>query len=100
MEDANRLKVIAPMVGTPAYAAGVLAGDLILDIDGESTEGMTIEKAVEALQGQPGTQVKLLVLHQGTEKTQSLTMNRAIIEVPSVMGDRRKPNDEWGLSAR
>jgi len=94
-EDAKRLKVIAPMVGTPAYAAGVLAGDLILEIDGQSTEGMTIEKAVETLQGQPGTPVKLHVLHEGGEKAETLTMNRAIIEVPSVMGDRRKPNDEW-----
>ncbi|WP_435020986.1 S41 family peptidase [Tundrisphaera sp. TA3] len=94
-DDAKRLKVIAPMVGTPAYGAGVLAGDLIMEIDGQSTEGMNIEKAVEALQGQPGTQVKLTVLHEGTDKLETLSMNRAIIEVPSVMGDRRKPNDEW-----
>ena len=53
--EAKRLKVIAPMVGTPAYAAGVLAGDLILEIDGQSTEGMTPDKAVEVLQGRPGT---------------------------------------------
>ncbi|WP_435010467.1 S41 family peptidase [Tundrisphaera lichenicola] len=93
--DTKRLQVIAPMVGTPAYAAGVLASDLILDIDGTSTEGLTIEKAVELLQGQPGTPVKLNVLHEGADKPEVLTLNRAIIEIPSVMGDRRKPNDEW-----
>jgi carboxyl-terminal processing protease len=94
-EDTKRLKVVAPMVGTPAYAAGVMAGDIILDIDGKSTEGLTIDKAVDALQGQPGTPVKLNVLHEDEEKGEVITVTRAIIEVPSVMGDRRKPNDEW-----
>ena len=94
-EDSKRLKVVAPMVGTPAYSAGVMAGDIILDIDGKTTEGMTIEKAVDALQGQPGTPVKLNVLHEDPEKAEVLTLTRANIEVPSVMGDRRKPNDEW-----
>ncbi len=94
-DDSKRLKVIAPMVGTPAYASGVLAGDLILEIDGVTTEGLTIEKAVENLQGQPGTPVKLHVLHEGSDKGETLTLTRAIIEIPSVMGDKRKPNDEW-----
>jgi carboxyl-terminal processing protease len=94
-DESKRLKVVAPMVGTPAYSAGVMAGDLILDIDGKTTEGITIDKAVEALQGQPGTPVKLNVLHEDEEKGEVLTLTRAIIEVPSVMGDRRKPNDEW-----
>ena len=94
-DDTKRLKVIAPMVGTPAYSGGVLAGDLILEIDGTSTEGLTLDKAVDTLQGQPGTPVKLSVLHEGSEKPETLTLTRAIIEVPSVMGDKRKPNDEW-----
>jgi carboxyl-terminal processing protease len=91
--EANRLKVLAPMVGTPAYAAGVLAGDLILEIDGKTTEGMTSDKAVDVLQGQPGTPVKLHVLHEGNQKAETITVNRAIIDVPSVLGDLRKPDD-------
>jgi carboxyl-terminal processing protease len=94
-DETKRLKVVAPMVGTPAYAAGVMAGDLILDIDGVSTEGLSLDKAVDSLQGQPGTPVKLNLLHEDAEKPEVVTVNRAIIEVPSVMGDRRKPNDEW-----
>jgi carboxyl-terminal processing protease len=93
--DANRLKVIAPMVGTPAYHAGVLAGDLIMEIDGNSTEGMNPDKAVEVLTGRPGTPVTLTVLHENEEKTEKITMNRAIIDVPSVLGDSRKPDDSW-----
>jgi carboxyl-terminal processing protease len=91
--DANRLKVLAPMVGTPAYAAGVLAGDLILEIDGKTTEGLTTDKAVEVLQGQPGTAVKLHVLHDGNDKAETISVTRAIIDVPTVLGDLRKPND-------
>ncbi len=91
--DANRLKVLAPMVGTPAYAAGVLAGDLILEIDGKSTEGLTTDKAVEVLQGQPGTAVKLHVLHEGNDKAETISVTRAIIDVPTVLGDLRKADD-------
>src|SRR3954453_12563147 len=91
----SRLKVIAPMVGTPAYEAGVLAGDLIMEIDGQSSEGMNPDKAVEVLTGRPGTQVKLQVLHEGDEKAETRRMPRAIIDVPSFLGDSRKPDDQW-----
>jgi carboxyl-terminal processing protease len=93
--ELNRLKVIAPMVGTPAYEAGVLAGDMIMEIDGQSTEGMNPDKAVEFLTGRPGTPVKIAVLHEGDEKSETLTMTRAIIDVPSVLSDSRKPDDQW-----
>jgi carboxyl-terminal processing protease len=92
--NANRLQVIAPMVGTPAYEAGVLAGDLIMEIDGQSTEGMNPDKAVEVLTGRPGTAVKLKLLHED-ETEETVSMNRAIIDVPSVLGDSRKPDDQW-----
>ena len=94
-EENGRLQVIAPMVGTPAYEAGILAGDLIVEIDGQSAEGMSPDKAAEFLMGRPGTDVKLSVLHEGSEDPEPITITRAIIEVPTVLGDRRKPNDEW-----
>lgn len=95
MDPTGRPRVVAPMVGTPAYESGVLAGDLILEIDGESTEGITPDKAVDALSGRPGTSVKLAVLHEGEEKPEPITIVRAIIDVPSVLGDTRKANDGW-----
>src|SRR5262249_48650010 len=76
----KRLKVIAPMIGSPAYAAGVLAGDVILDVDEESTEGISRDKAVELLQGRPGTSVKLTVLHSGNEKSEAITVTRKVID--------------------
>ncbi|HWE36958.1 MAG TPA: S41 family peptidase [Isosphaeraceae bacterium] len=94
-ERARRLKVIAPVVGSPAYEAGVLAGDIITEIDGKSTEGLMPDKAVEVLQGKQGTPVKLTVVHPGAEKPETLTMNRAVIDMPSVLGDRRKDDGSW-----
>jgi carboxyl-terminal processing protease len=93
--ETSRLRVIAPMVGTPAYEAGVLAGDQIMEIDGLSTEGMSPDKAVDVLTGRPGTAVKLSVLHEGIEQAETVSITRAIIEVPSVLGDRRGANDQW-----
>jgi carboxyl-terminal processing protease len=93
--ETGRLRVIAPMVGTPAYEAGILAGDQIVEIDGQTAEGMSSDKAAEVLSGQPGTEVKVSVLHEGSEEPETVTLARAIIDVPSVLGDRRKPDDQW-----
>ncbi len=62
VED-GRLKVISPLVGTPAYRAGLEAGDVILDIDGKSAEGISIDQAVKLLKGEAGTKVTLTVQH-------------------------------------
>ena len=78
------LTVIAPMRGTPAYEAGILAGDLILEIDGESTERITLEEAVSILRGEPGTQVTLTVRHPGALVDSTITITREIIKVVSV----------------
>ncbi len=91
------LQVISPLVGTPAYEAGILAGDLIVKIDGKSTDSMTISDAVELIQGEPGHKVTLTVFHEGTKEPVDLEMRRAIIEVQSVLSDARKPGhpEEW-----
>ena len=94
-EETGRLRVIAPMVGTPAYEAGILAGDQIVEIEGQSAEGMSPDKAAEFLMGRPGTDVKLSVLHEGSENPEAMTITCAIIEVPTVVSDRRKPDDQF-----
>jgi len=58
------LTVIAPLSGTPAEAAGIQAGDQILKIDGESTEGITLSEAAMKIRGEIGTTVTLTVLHK------------------------------------
>jgi carboxyl-terminal processing protease len=66
-----------------------------MEIDGHSTEGMSPDKAVEVLTGRPGTEVKLSLLHEGIEQAETVSITRAIIEVPSVLGDHRRDDDRW-----
>jgi carboxyl-terminal processing protease len=91
------LTVISPMVGTPAYEAGILAGDVILKIDGKPTETLRMAEAVDLIQGDPGQKVVLTVLHEGTKEPVDVPIVRAVIVVPSVLGDKRKPDapKEW-----
>jgi carboxyl-terminal processing protease len=95
-QSGGRLMVISPMVGTPAYEAGILAGDLIVKIDGKSTENMRLSEAVELIQGEPGEKVTLTVLHEASKEPVDIPITRAEIRVPAVLGDVRKPNaNEW-----
>ncbi|HEV7222489.1 MAG TPA: S41 family peptidase [Pirellulales bacterium] len=94
-EQKQRLTVVSPMIGTPAYEAGVLAGDTILEIDGESTAGLKTEDALHLLRGEPGQAVHLTVQHEGQSGPVTLEMKRAIINVPSVLGDTRDADGRW-----
>jgi carboxyl-terminal processing protease len=96
-QNRGQLTVISPMPGTPAYEAGVLAGDVILKIDGKATDSIRMSEAVDMIQGEPGSKVTLTVLHEGSRKPVDIEITRAIINVPSVLGDRRKPDRpaEW-----
>ncbi len=92
----GQLTVISPMVGTPAHEAGVLAGDVILKIDGKSTETMRMNEAIDLIQGDPGEKITLTVRHEDDE-VEDLSMERAEIKVPSVLGDQRRTDNikEW-----
>ncbi|MCX5995848.1 MAG: S41 family peptidase [Chloroflexi bacterium] len=81
--DGN-LTVIAPIAGTPAERAGIKPQDKILEINGNSTQGMSLEEAVLKIQGETGTQVTLQVLHQGEEAPITLVITREEINLPSV----------------
>jgi carboxyl-terminal processing protease len=93
--DQGQLKVISPLVGTPAYRAGVMAGDSILEIEGKPTKGISLEEAVKQLKGEVGTSVKLTIQHIDSSDKKTVSVNREVIHVETVMGDRRKPDDQW-----
>lgn len=79
----GQLIVVSPIKDGPAYKAGVRAGDLILELDGQATEGITLEEAVEKLRGEKGTPVTLKVQHEdGTIEV--LTIIRDVIRIKSV----------------
>lgn len=81
LKDGN-LVVIEPVVGSPADKAGLQADDRILEINGVSTKGISIEKAADQIRGEIGTNVKLLVKRKDSELTFNVT--RAEIEVKAV----------------
>lgn len=80
----NILTIVAPMEDTPGFRAGLMSGDKILEIDGESTEGLPLQDAVKKLRGIPGTKVKIKILRPKTQVFKDLEIERAEINVPSV----------------
>ena len=83
MKD-NVVTVVSPMEGTPAYRMGLKAGDKIVKIDGESSEGMTTEEASRLMRGLEGTQVTLTIEREGVEEPLEYTITRAVIEIKTV----------------
>ncbi|MBT4866525.1 MAG: S41 family peptidase [Planctomycetaceae bacterium] len=93
----NRLTVMTPLPGTPAYKAGVRAGDVIMEIEGKSTEGFQIDDAVKLLKGKAGQKVTLGVKHVGADDVVTLEMKRAIIKVATVLGDKYNADSTWNF---
>lgn len=83
------VKVVSPIDDTPAYRAGLHAGDFISKIDDEAVMGTTLSEAVEKMRGKPGTKIKLTVLREGENEPMEFTIKRDIIKIESV-----KPKDK------
>lgn len=82
--DGQAILVVAPLEGTPASRAGILAGDRILAIDGESTAGMSVFRAVERSRGKPGTEVTLRLMREGFTAPRDFTLKRDVVRLVSV----------------
>ncbi|MGA1538857.1 MAG: S41 family peptidase [Chthoniobacterales bacterium] len=82
----DRLTIVAPMEGTPGFRAGLLPDDILLEIDGQSAERMSLRDAVDKLRGEPGTAVKLAVAREGEGEPIEVEIEREVIKVPSVRG--------------
>ena len=86
----EQIIIIAPIADSPADKAGIKPGDIILEIDGRSTSGMSLVEAVLSIQGTKGTAVTLLILHQGETEPKVIEIVRAEIELPSVHFEMRE----------
>ncbi|MEP4033399.1 S41 family peptidase [Roseibium polysiphoniae] len=83
MED-GLVKVVSPIDDTPAYKAGVLAGDLITHIDGEQVQGLTLNEAVEKMRGPVKTDIIVTIRREGAGEPLDITITRDIIRIRSV----------------
>ncbi|MDQ0422248.1 PDZ domain-containing protein [Rhizobium sp. CRIBSB] len=78
------VKVITPIDDTPGAKAGILAGDFISEINGESVRGLKLEEAVEKMRGAVNTPIKLTILREGADKPLDITVVREIIPIRAV----------------
>lgn len=97
-EDTERLKVVTPLEDSPALEAGIMAGDLIIGVDGEDTKGWTTEDAVREITGKAGTPVTLTMYRPGEARKIDFKLNRRKIQIRTVRGvERSQQGDgsEW-----
>lgn len=80
----GQLTVVSPIEDTPAFEAGIKAGDAIMQIDGESTEGIEIMEAVHKMRGTPGTKVTIAIQRGTDPKWKDYTITRAVIKIETV----------------
>ncbi|MCZ2343042.1 MAG: S41 family peptidase [Bacteroidales bacterium] len=105
------LLVVSPIKGSPAYKAGIQAGDLITEVkrdtdpegkplkEGEprviSTKGMKTEGALDLILGKPGVPVTLVVQREGEKEPLEFTIPRGVVSVETVLGVKRDSHDDW-----
>jgi carboxyl-terminal processing protease len=89
-----RVGIVEPLPGSPAKEAGVKAGDFILKVDGENTDGKTVSEVAQQIRGLKGTKVTLTVARKGIEKPLDIAITRAQIEVPSL--EKKMLDDKIG----
>ncbi|WP_153556317.1 S41 family peptidase [Roseimaritima sediminicola] len=98
-ETDEPVRVITPLVGSPAYRAGVLPGDRIVGIDGEDASGLSLAEVSERLGGPIGSRVEIDVRRDEDERV-TLSVTREQIPLDSVLGDYRDENSDWVYRVR
>lgn len=83
-KDPQGIRVVSPIDDTPAARAGVLAGDIIIKIDGKVSADRSLDENVKLMRGEPGTPITLTIARKGTVKPVVLHLVRAIIKIHSV----------------
>lgn len=95
-DDQGRLKIVAPIKGTPAFKAGVQHNDIITAINGEAAVHMTQDEAANLMRGEPGTQVIITVFRESDNGEHDFKIIREVINVPSVEDEVLEDNPEIG----
>ncbi len=83
-QDNGYIKVISPIDDTPASRAGVKAGDLILALDGQTVQGLTLNDAVDKMRGAPNSKIKLTIKREGVDQPLEMALTREVIKIQVV----------------
>ncbi len=83
-QEEGFVKVVTPMDDTPAFDAGIEAGDFITHVDGQSVLGLTLDQAVDMMRGEVGSETVLTVVRQGIEEPFDVTIVRDVIRMTAV----------------
>jgi carboxyl-terminal processing protease len=83
-QEEGWVKVVSPMDGTPADAAGIVTGDFITAVDGESVMGLTLDEAVEMMRGPVGSEIVLTIVREGTPEPFDVSVVRDTIRLTAV----------------
>jgi carboxyl-terminal processing protease len=94
-ETKEPLKVVTPLLGTPAFKAGIKAGDLILKVDGTATRNHTVDELVDRIMGPRGTKVILTIKRRGVAKPFDVPVIRDKVHLRTVKGWQRRDDGEW-----
>lgn len=83
------ITIISPLPGTPAEKAGILSGDILVSINGTSTNGMDIDAAVKLIRGPEGTVVNISIYRKGDKEPKDIAVTRAKIEIPNIKTEKK-----------
>ena len=89
--ESGFVKVISPIEDTPAFRAGMKAGDLIIKLNNTAVKGMTLSDAIKIMRGKPNTSIKISVLRKGETRPIIFTIVRAVIKIQSVKSKLLEP---------
>jgi carboxyl-terminal processing protease len=83
-QESGFIKVVTPIDDTPAARAGVKAGDLIVALDGQSVQGLTLNDAVDRMRGAPNSKITLTIKREGDDKPIEITLQREVIHIQAA----------------
>ncbi|MBL8850863.1 MAG: S41 family peptidase [Planctomycetaceae bacterium] len=99
--EKREIEVTTPLPGSPAYTAGIHAGDRIVEIEGkpvsEFPADRELQTAVQLLKGEAGVEVHIGIRHADSEAVEQLTLTRAVIQLDTVLGDTRNTDGTWNF---
>jgi len=99
--EQRAIEVVTPMPGSPAYKAGIKAGDRLVEINGVAVKdfpnGKELDTAVEMLRGKPGEEVEVAVTHAETKDVEKLKLKRELIQLDTVLGYSLDKDAKWDM---